>query len=56
MNIYVPAAKRSLRHMEIVAENTAAMNATSTIDLEENDGSGFEHEICADRKGSGFLF
>lgn len=56
MNIYVPAAKRSLLHMEIAAENTAAMTATSGQDLEENDGSGFEYEICADREGSSFLF
>ena len=56
MDIYVPAAKRSLRHMEIVAENTAVMIATSGQDLEENDGSGFEYEICADREGSSFLF
>ena len=56
MNISAPVAKRSLRHMEIATENTAVMNATSGQDLEENDGSGFEYEICADRKGGGFLF
>lgn len=39
MYIHAPlTAKRSLRHMKIVAENTAAMSTASMIDLEENDG------------------